>query len=274
MGFYKSLMTAYLFDNPAYPIVTRKQDIVPALHDPFCRAVTVRIPELAFDSSGISAAVEPDLAKLYWRDEHHVRKRRASGDRNQDTPLTTRDVAHEIQEAKIKIDPATLIEFTSRCNIYRRIFTKAFEEYTGLRDIPHRDYTLFTPLGGQGRSPELHVDNTILTLHWSAALAKFSICNAQPDEATWAALDRKNQSAMTPEERARNFQFLVDAASNSALDIRDNRIDDMIITKGQRGLDLSDPVVRNGVCVHVSSKTIVQYGQAGFLMTPKMPAIV
>ena len=84
---------------------------------------------------------------------------------------------------------------------------------------------------------------------------------------------RQKQDTLSPEEKAANFAFLIDAPKNVALDMRDNQIDDMMITKGQRGVDVSSPAVRKSMCVHVSSDTIIECGQAAYLMTPKMERI-
>ena len=266
-------MTAFLFDNPAYPIVTREADLLTGLRDPFSRAVTLRDPQLAFDPSSVIAQPDAVLAQKYWRDETAPRGRQASGRNTYEVDLTLADVLAEAQQARVYLSEEAAQQFTDRCNAYRRIFTQVFEGYTGLKDIPMRGYVLFTPVGGRGRSPELHIDNTILTLHWSAALSRFRICNGEPDEATWDALDRKKQDALSPDEKSANFEFLVGAARNPALDMRDNEMGDMMITKGQRGLDVSKPEVRKAMCVHVSSDTIIECGQAAFLMTPKMERV-
>ncbi len=266
-------MTAYLFDNPAYPIVTRAEDILPALRDPFCRAVTLRDPSLKFDASSVIALPDTDLARRYWRDEEEPRGRRASGKIGSETDVSLAEIIAQAKEAKIVMSEDAAAAFTARCNAYRRIFTDVFEGYTGLKNIPQRGFALFTPVGGRGRSPELHIDNTILTLHWSAALAKFRLCNGEPDERTWNALDRQKQDALSPEEKAANFSFLVEAVKNATLDMRDNEVGDMMITKGQRGVDVSRPDVRKSLCVHVSSDTIIECGQAAYLMTPKMERV-
>lgn len=265
-------MTAYLHNDRGYPIITSRDDIVPALREPYTRAVVLRDPASPFDATEVRAANVPEsVVASYWKDETHRRGRVAAGENSYLEPLTTSHIILESLQGGISLSDRAIVQMTERCNQYRDLFDEVFQKYTGLR-VPHRGYLLFTPEGGMGRSPELHVDNTVLTLHWSTALAKFSLYKGEPSERLWAALDRVRQDQLTPEERAENFRYLVSVASDPN-QTRDNDIGDVMLTKGQRGVNVSDPAVRQGLCAHASSQTIIQNGQAAYLMTPQMPKI-
>ncbi len=261
-------MTAYLFDNKSYPIFMTERNIAPALCEPFTRAVTLRDPALKLDTRSIRAVLDKELAAKYWMASE---ERAASGRVFYTRDITADDVLEQSRAAGITMDAPVLHAFAGNCNKLRAMFSRIFYDHTGLDGIEMRGFLLFTPVRGRGRSPELHVDNTRLSLHWSAALATFSVANGEPDEATWNALDRHKQDAMSPKERKKNFEFLVRQAGNPDLDIRDNLIGDVIITKGQRSASLLCPEIRKAVCVHTSSDSITMNGQAAFLLTPKMP---
>ncbi|MBL8640855.1 MAG: hypothetical protein JNL76_01930 [Alphaproteobacteria bacterium] len=252
----------YLTSTKAYPIAYSEQDVMPLLRDPFCRAVVLRDPDFVFDAKEIQALRLEDLAQKYWEDATAPSGRLRSGETTHTSLLTVDDIRSESRVAGIVISETALSLFTERCNQIRALFGRVFEEYTGLRNTVLRGFTLFTPVGGRGRAPELHIDNTILSVHWSAALSTFRVCDGDIPDDIWDVLD--------PDTRKNYFHFLVDALKRHDLQTVENEIGDIMITKGQKGLDLSSRDVRQAVCVHASSDTIIQNGQAGFLMTPQM----
>lgn len=266
----------YMTASRAYPIATREEHIVPLLRAPFCRAVTYRNPELAFDPSTVTAVNDQQLAQLYWKDANEARGRRASGRKVHVAHLSAEDIRTESDEAGIIIDPDAVQVFTDRCNVIRDMFGRVFDAYTQTEGVVQRGFTLFTPKGGRGRSPELHIDNTVLTVHWAAALATFRVHDGPLSEDVWNALNMTKRKLLDPknpqdkEKLDEIFKFLTEQAAT--LDMAENKIGDIMITKGQRCVNLDDPVVRQQVCVHVSSPTIIENGQAGFLMTPQMPS--
>lgn len=258
----------YMTSTRAYPIANEEREIVPLLRDAFCRAVVLRDPHLKFEPSGVMAETDSMLAARYWYAPETARGRLASGQNEYVHDVNEHIIAKEAKSAKIVFTPPSLTTFTNRCNAIRALFSRVFSAYTGMENPVLRGFTLFTPVGGCGRSPELHIDNTILTLHWSAALSSLSVSDNELDDDLWNALDRGQQNVMNKEDRALNYVRLVQAVAK--IPLVQNRIGDIMITKGQLGLDLSKPEVRQAVCVHVSSPTIKDNGQAGFLMTPKI----
>lgn len=252
----------YLTSTKAYPIAYSEQDVMPLLRDPFCRAVVLRDPDFAFDAKEIQALHLEDLAQKYWEDATAPSGRLKSGQTTHTSLLTVDEIRSESRVAGIVISETALSLFTERCNQIRALFGRVFEKYTGFENTVLRGFALFTPVGGRGRAPELHIDNTILTVHWSAALSTLRLCDGDIPDDIWDVLD--------PDTRKNYFYFLVEALKRDDLQTVENAIGDIMITKGQKGLDLSSQEVRQAVCVHASSDTIIQNGQAGFLMTPQM----
>ena len=114
----------------------------------------MRDPTLKFDGSSVIAVPDADLARRYWRDEDEPRGRRSSGKINSEKDVSLAEVIAQARDANITMSEEAAAAFTARCNAYRGIFTRVFEGYTGLKDIPQRGFVLFTPVGGRGRSPE------------------------------------------------------------------------------------------------------------------------
>lgn len=264
-------MIKHLFNNYTLPVVEREADIVGLLKDPSKRAVTLRDPNLYFDPKHIRAIPNPDLAEKYWSDPAmEARGRRISGLNGYDAPLSVKNVQSEADAASIHIDPAAVGTLTERCSQYRAIFSRVFEAYTGLRNTKMIGRILFTPQGGQGRSPEIHVDNTILTLHWSIALSELRIYHVPPTDEMWRALKGK-QANVSDFQAARNKDLLLRTARKSGPNkLGYNEIGDVVIGKGKRGKDLDRPKDRGECFVHTSSDRVKDFGQAAFLITPKM----
>jgi hypothetical protein len=266
----------YLTASKAYPIATTEKHIVPLLRREFTRAVVYRNPELAFDTTRVMAL--PDggsIALPYWYNKSNP-LRLFSGKEVHRDYLTDEKIIEESSQAKIFISPEAVSLFTLRCNQLRDMFTRVFNEFTSTEGIVQRGFTLFTPKGGRGRSPELHIDNTILTLHWAAALATLRLHDGDLSEDVWFDLDMKNRKHLDPKKES-DKAILEEIISRLILaatecEMVENQIGDVMITKGQRDKDLSKSEVRSQMCVHVSSSSISQFGQAGFLMTPLMPA--
>lgn len=262
----------YMSDSFAYPIVDREEHIVPLLKMPFTRAVVFRHKDLAKFADHVSVLPDQDLAGKYWHDENQPRKRRASGQVIHLGYVSPDSIAAEAASANIKIREEDVAAFSNTCNVIRNLFTRVYKGYAPERPLNGvRGFTLFTPQGGQGRSPELHVDNTILTAHWAAARATFRVHDGALDDDVWNALSMIERRKKSPNDQAKDFEKLMQLAIDPSFKMIENQVGDLMITKGQLGLDLSDIVVRQQMCVHVSSPTITTQGQAGFLMTPQMP---
>lgn len=259
----------YMTASEAYPIAVCEEHIVPLLKRNFTRAVVVRDATLVAYADRVSALHDDELAGLYWYDENHPRKRRVSGQVVHTDYVTKSDIAAESAAAKIRLNESDIAAFTEKCNAIRDLFIRVYNAYTNQPFEVMRGFTLFTPQGGRGRSPELHIDNTILTVHWAAALATFRVYDGELDGDVWNALSHIERKKKSPEDQQRDFESLIELAK--VLPMIENNVGDLMITKGQLGQDLSSPQVRQQMCVHVSSPTIQENGQAGFLMTPQMP---
>lgn len=257
-------MSEYLFENPAYPIVNSYRDVLPALRDPFCRAVTLRDPELAI-SPLIEAVPNPDLARKYGR-SYFPMTEKSTGQILCESYIFEHDIKREAEDVSIEMDAVAVSDYVDISNHLRDIFIAVFEEFSGLKSSCIRGIPLFAPVAATGRAPHLHVDNNILTLHWSAALARLSIANGEPGEKTWKALDAKCSSLSA----LKRLEYLERAVHFPEHDMRDNEIGDVVISKGQKLLNLANPKDRKSVCVHSSSSSIAENGQVAFLLAPKL----
>jgi hypothetical protein len=265
----------YLTASKAYPIATAEKHIVPLLRREFTRAVVYRNPELALDPTRVMALADGgSIALPYWYNKSNP-LRLFSGKEVHKDYLTDNIIIEESSQAKILISPDAVSLFTSRCNQLRDMFTRVFNEYAPTEGVIQRGFTLFTPKGGRGRSPELHIDNTILTLHWAAALATLRLHDGNLSDEVWHDLSMLNRKHLDPKKD--EDKLILEEIINRLisivpeLEMVENQIGDVMITKGQLGQDLSNAEVRRQMCVHVSSSSISQFGQAGFLMTPQMP---
>lgn len=234
----------------------------------------MRAQEYCLDSSGINVVENIELAQKYWNDAEHARGRRASGQTVRREALTLDDVKQDSNEASIFLTDEFSLDFLERCNRLRELFRNIYEGYTKTPYKSLRSFTLFTPKRGRGRSPELHIDNTELTLHWATALATFSVHDGELGEDVWDALSvlkRKTLNPMSEKDKQvldNQYKWLIELAQN--LPMTENEIGDVMITKGQLGKDFEREANRAGVCVHVSSPSIIEFGQVGYLMTPEV----
>lgn len=265
----------YLTTSKAYPIATAEKYIVPLLRRDFTRAVVYRNPELAFDTTRVLALPDGErIALPYWYNKSNPLRLYSGKEVHRDY-LTDGIIIDESSQAKIFISPEAVSLFTTRCNQLRDMFTRTFNEYAPTEGVIQRGFTLFTPKGGCGRSPELHIDNTILTLHWASALATLRLYDGDLPDEVWHDLNMLNRKYLDPQKDENKIilEEIIDRLISIVpqLDMLENQIGDVMITKGQLGLDLSKHEKRQQVCVHVSSSTIPANGQAGFLMTPQMP---
>jgi hypothetical protein len=244
------------------------------LLEPFTRAVCLRDPEFQLDRADFT--IDPrcsSIALPYWLNKFDT-ARRFSGKIVHGENITPQDAIQESTEAGIIIAPHAVDKYTDICNQLRGLFTRAFNEYTNTEGIVQRGFTLFTPRGGVGRSRELHIDNTVLSLHYNGPLSTLSLYDGELSQDVWDALNmikRKCLDTNNPNDKAilqEIIRFLIEQAS--ILPMTENQPNDVMITIGQRDLDLDNPQVRRKVCVHVSSTSISANGQAGWLMTPLM----
>jgi hypothetical protein len=264
----------YLTMTESYPIVRQEEHIVPLLRNPFARAVILRDPKNCLSpSEEVNIVSDKELAARYWADESDPAMGRLMPGRiehNED--VTTDGIRKESLEAKIYLSSAAVAWFTERCNHLRGLITQTYNDYTNNR--PYRvisGYTLFTPKGGQGRAPEAHIDNTILTCHWGAALATLRLYDGFLCDETWDTMNMVKRKLKPADQQKRDIDYLIKLARQPDFMMSETQPGDVVFGKGQYGLDLDDSMSRASVCVHASSETIIQNGQAGFLMTPQMP---
>lgn len=277
-----------LFANrPDYPVITDEKDFLEALLAPDVRGVTLRDPNFVFYPGWVQTYDNSDVGAKYWHDEEMAarevppgkrkRERRSAGDIRYLNYVSSENVLAETSAAGIILQPNAVKAITERCNHYRDLFLKVLHQYIERKQlpcgpIPAAGYILATPIGGLGRSPELHVDNTILSLHATFALSSLGIYLSEPEEEIWHLLDAQYQRGLTQEDYTEVFNRLVQEANNPDRDLQLTQICDAIITKGQMGVDMRDKEARKGVCPHFSSWEMIGSGQLGYLMTPIMPS--
>jgi hypothetical protein len=265
----------YLFNDQAYPIVAKANEIAPLLSRTGVKAVAYRNPairkSLAALKEGITAENNADIAHRYALSPQQDKRDLAAGRTLYLESFKTSDISAEASLAGIAINPDVLNLLTSRANDMRKIFTQVYRRYTGDMTSPIGGNILFTPKDGVGRAPEIHADFLSLAGHWSIALATLDILRKEPDQQMWDAVNRKKQNLLSPEERAKTKQWLIQKALENPDDFSPTEFGDLMITKGQRFVDLDKPEDRAKVCVHVSSHMIPLHGQAAALFYPRVP---
>lgn len=265
----------YLFNDQAYPIVAKAHEIAALLSRTDVRAVAYRNPaiskSLATLKEGITAENNADIAHRYKLSPQQDKRDMAAGRALYLEPFKISDISTEASLAGITINPDILELLTSRTNAMREIFTKVYRRYTGDLTSPIGGNILFTPKDGVGRAPEIHTDFLSLAGHWSIALATLDILKKEPDQQIWDAVNRKKQNLLSPEERAETKQWLIQKTLENPNDFSPTEFGDLMITKGQRFMDLDKPEDRAQVCLHASSHMIPLYGQAAALFYPRVP---
>jgi hypothetical protein len=238
----------YLTDSPAYPIVTEESQIVPLLREPFTRAVCLRDPEFQLDRADFT--IDPKCSSIalpYWRGKFD-KTRKFSGKIPHREEVTRDNIIAESNEAGIIIASHAVDEFTDICNRLRGLFTRVFNAYTNTEGVVQRGFTLFTPHGGVGRSRELHIDNTVLTLHYNGPLSTLSLYDGDLSQDVWDALNmlkRKILDMNKPEDKEKLENIILFLIAEAArLPMFENEPNDVMITVGQLGLDLDDEAVR------------------------------
>ncbi|MBI1327876.1 MAG: hypothetical protein GC136_09575 [Alphaproteobacteria bacterium] len=264
-----------LYNNPSYPAVDDPAEIAPALNDAHTRAVFYtdpRMPKTIRElAPAITASNNATLASAYQRISDDGTREKSAGRVHYMDAVTMDQVQAEADSAGIQIanDHNSLALLTRRINQMRNVFTQAYREYSGDTDSAIVTHLLFTPKGGIGRSPMLHVDNLPLTGHWSAALSSLEIMIEEPPAFLWEMLDKRKTNKL-PKGANLPLQASLSAfVKHNPQDFERAALGDLLILKGQKLRDLSNPLDRACVCVHTSDRHIAEEGQAAAMFYPK-----
>ncbi len=265
----------HLFGNNAYPIVTNESDIVEAYNLPTTRAVILRDEsawqrEADIFKAGIVMNSNPELAQMYHSIDGDPNNRRYAGDVSYTDVLNAQTILEESARAEINVTPEAADLFQARMNymrpLYDRLHTQLYGEHEDESIVGH---AMFTPKGGAGRSPMMHVDDVRLTMHGTFAGATLKLLNGVTSETMWELMDKTKSNALPPQVRDANDDQLTRMTADYADEFSSARLGDLILMKGQKEQDMSDPDVREEMGVHVSSPAISYQGQAAAIFYQK-----
>lgn len=266
----------YLFNNRSYPIVhsPEVEDIVVLLKNPTVKAVVYRSPAssatLEIFKNGITAP-NTEIAQKYTVQKGQEDREIAAGRVMYFDTYTEQQISQEAHEGGIEITQTALNALTTCANDIRILFTRIYQAYANDSTSKIAGNILFTPKGGDGRAPQIHADFLSLAGHFAAALSPLDIMSKEPDQTLWDAINRKKQNCLSPEDRATIAAWLSQMAIEKQDDFFYSTIGDLLITKGQRFVDLDTREGQAQVCVHKSSALIPQLGQATVLFYPRVP---
>lgn len=268
----------YLFNNKAYPIVTSEADVIAALQEDngTTRAVILR-NEAAWQAEsqtfgdGITMKDDVLAAWAYVEDDPHGRfSRKIAGEVSYLDVVNAADVLKEAGEANIIVDPQASCLFSDKVNSQREMFQRVHDACFGKQeDESTVGHLMFTPKHGEGRSPMMHVDNVRLTLHTTFAGATLHLLNGITSETQWDYMNASKSGTVMQGQKTENDKALTILTQEYRDEFSSAKLGDAIFMKGQRGLDLDDPLIRDVMAVHASSPYISNYGQAGAIFYSK-----
>ncbi|PCI55449.1 MAG: hypothetical protein COB36_07445 [Alphaproteobacteria bacterium] len=268
----------YLFNNKAYPIVTSETDVIAALQEDngTTRAVILR-NEAAWQAEsqtfgdGITMKDDVLAAWAYVEDDPHGRfPRKIAGEVSYLDVVNAADVLKEAGEANIIVDPQASRLFSDKVNSQREVFQRVHDACFGKQeDESIVGHLMFTPKHGEGRSPMMHVDNVRLTLHTTFAGATLHLLNGMTSDKQWDYMNASKSGTVMRGQKDQNDKELTILTQEYRDEFSSAKLGDAIFMKGQRGLDLEDPLIRDVMAVHASSPYISSYGQAGAIFYSK-----
>jgi hypothetical protein len=268
-------MREFLFNNSAFPIVSDVAEAGDAFHQDNVRAVVLRhsvysslIQDIA-DHGSIVAQDRPDLADQYKILDTGSKRQNYAG-RTTYNEIYAQDMMDEANQAGIAIR-SVYAQNLQRALRFMYLSVKGV--FCKLADIePHqchvRVFYLFTPKGGEGRSPYLHVDNTVFTGHVRLALAPLEIRMKDLTSQQWSYLD--SSGAHRDLDKFERGLFLEGTRTEDSSLYQATCVGDFMMQRGQKNLDISDPSVQRKLCPHRSSPSIKDQGQACVLMVPSL----
>lgn len=268
----------YLFNNKSYPIVTSEADVIAALKEDngTTRAVILRneaawqAESKTFDA-GITMKDDMSAAWDYIEDDPHGRfPRKIAGEVSYFDAVNAGDVLREADEANIIVDPQAGKLFSDKANelraMFQRVHDVCYGEKVGHTTIGH---LMFTPKHGMGRSPMMHVDNVQLTLHTTFAGASLNLSNGMVSLTQWDYMNAHKSDILPRDEKRAQEDKLTILTREYSEEFSSAKLGDAIFMKGQKDLDMDDPLIRDTMAVHASSPYISDYGQAGAIFYSK-----
>lgn len=263
------------FEQACYPIVGSYDEIVGFLRQPDVRAVVYRneADQAAHDflKQSVSAPRVCALAQAFSSTAHYSARPIYAGKSRFLEPFSRELVAAEAQSGGIVIAPEALDLLTERLAAIRSLYLDVYQATGGDPAHETAGHLLFTPKGGDGRAPKMHVDYLPLTCHWAFALAPLDIMTEEPDEHLWTMLNRVHYNKLDEPGQLACDQWLTEVSETRQADFAYSVVGDIIFSKGQRFRDLSKAADRAQVCVHKSSNLIPHMGQAAALFYPILP---
>jgi hypothetical protein len=258
-------MTGFLFDNPAFPIVSDPNDIVGHLTQDFVKAVVFRDPEI---SAYIRTYLSPLITATEAPADFSIPSIGFLG-----ASVTACEIEKVSTRARINIMREDCNKVAQIINTMSGVFTRVMKAYVPQIQPKHKDpihfietdiLPLFRPRGAEGFAPTAHVDNKLVVGHMVLALAPLDIYMDPLDDQFWWALDDRTVSSYT-RERIETLERLSDSEMSG---YSQTVAGDLVFMKGFWEYDESNRDLRHQVCAHRSSKRIKERGQASIHFAP------
>jgi hypothetical protein len=279
-------MKRFLNNLEDYPIVHSQRKVLPLLNDGFTRAIILQTPDFSFNPKKIKDDPNFEDCDKYWKDDSHRDGRRQPGE----VPYTLKEhlsdltqeenilellpehVEQETKQAGILVSKNDITELHQKIIHAMEVFSNIVEKHTNNKNFYMRCWQMWGPVGGQGRSPTLHIDNTAITALWYAARTPADIYTGKIPERVWPALDPANKYKKKFNGRAEEFTKTI-----SPKDLTPLPLNALIVTRNAKeatkeGEIVARPLdrkhVRRTVCPHKSGD-LRKHGQAGIVLVPR-----
>lgn len=288
-------MKSFLNGFYDYPITHSEQYALRALKDDFTKAVMLHIPELLFASNKLIDNPNYQGADKYWCQEGSNERRKPgqttyvvkeqlseATTKNNATVLTPEHIERESSEAGIFISKSDIHDLYDKMTLAIRTFSRITAQHTQNDNFYMRAWQMWAPMGGNGRSPTLHIDNTVITGLWYAGRTPADIYISDIPDRFWKALDatgKKAKGKHTQKKRKIYSEKLTRQLTEEAdkSDLMKMPVGPLIITRNadkfnQEGQkvkrDYKNPIVQQTSCLHKSGD-MREKGQAGIVMVPQ-----
>ncbi len=265
----------YLFNNIAYPIVASEDDVIEAFAEPSVRAVILRDDTLwqqdkQIIAPGITMTDAPNVARRYHYDPSEEFNRKKAGDISYTDVINVSDMLEQSSIAAIDVAQGAADLLTQRVNEKRALFSRLHDRLFGsFDDESVVGHLMFTPKGGVGRAPMMHVDNVRMTMHTTYAGASLRLLNGMITDKLWDGMNHTKMHALPQDVRDHKEAELTFLTEQYAEEFSGARIGDDIFMKGQLGKDLDDLEIRQSMGVHASSPYVSFQGQAASIYYSK-----
>jgi hypothetical protein len=293
-------MSTYYKNQRSYPLATSTEHAVQLLNSNKVKAALIFDEQYKLPVNDIQD-IQPNVVSQWWTSVEQPKKEfvspgevtyvvdSASVDAlkrlgQQPRLLDRASVEAELKAAGLHMTPDALNQLHQKMLNAIAGFSNVFQEYMDIDsdEFVTRTWQIFAPKGALGRTPNLHIDHSVLSGLWYpyANRAPAQAYIGETSEQLWSALQPskkgKSRGKASNKDRQNNMilrKFTADASPKDFMTFPDGAL---IVAKNLKGKsmppsyrDLSDKKVRQSICLHKSGD-VAKMGQVGLIMIPQI----